>query len=131
MAGNASTTSPTVTVSPSILTQLSSAGTIKTIGSTVDPLNGDQNPYGLAIAPATAGLITKGDLIVCNFNNASTPTTQGGVQGTGTTIVGLHPAVGSKPYRIAQSADLDGCDALTVLADRARAAYHKTAPSAA
>jgi hypothetical protein len=31
--------------------------------------------------------------------------------------VGLHPAVGSKPYRIAQSASLDGCDALTMLPD--------------
>jgi hypothetical protein len=115
--GNASATTPAVTVSPSILTTLSTAGTITTIGSTVDPINGDQNPYGLAIAPATAGLITKGDLIVCNFNNASTPAAQGGVQGTGTTIVGLHPAAGSKPYRIAQSASLDGCDALTLLPD--------------
>jgi hypothetical protein len=115
--GNASATTPAVTVSASILAALSSAGTIETIGSTVDPINGDQNPYGLAIAPATAGLITKGDLIVCNFNDASTPSAQGGVQGTGTTIVGLHPAAGSKPYRIAQSASLDGCNALTVLPD--------------
>jgi hypothetical protein len=115
--GNTSATTPAVTVSPSILATLSTAGTITTIGSTVDPINGDQNPYGLAIAPATAGLITKGDLIVCNFNNASTPGAQGGVQGTGTTVVGLHPAAGSKPYRIAQSASLDGCDALTVLPD--------------
>jgi hypothetical protein len=117
MGGNTSVTTPAVTVSPSILTALSTAATITTIGSTVDPINGDQNPYGLAIAPDTAGLITKGDLIVCNFNNASTPTTQGGLQGTGTTIVGLHPVAGSKPYRIAQSASLDGCDALTILPD--------------
>jgi hypothetical protein len=117
MGGNVSVSTPAVTVSPSILTTLSTAGTITTIGSTIDPINGDQNPYGLAIAPATAGLITKGDLIVCNFNNASTPAAQGGVQGTGTTIVGLHPAAGSKPYRIAQSASLDGCDALTLLPD--------------
>jgi hypothetical protein len=117
MGGNASATTPAVTVSPSILTALSMAGKITTIGSTVDPVNGDQNPYGLAIAPATAGLITKGDLIVCNFNNAGTPANQGGVQGTGTTLIGLHPTAGSKPYRIAQSANLDGCDALTMLPD--------------
>jgi len=117
MGGNASANTPAVTVSPSILTTLSTAGTIKTIGSTVDPINGDQNPYGLAIAPATAGLITKGDLIVCNFNDASSPGAQGGVQGTGTTLIGLHPAAGSKPYRIAQAASLDGCDALTMLPD--------------
>ena len=73
MGGNVSGTTPAVTVSPSILTTLSTAGTITTIGSTVDPINGDQNPYGLTIAPATAGLITKGDLIVCNFYHASTP----------------------------------------------------------
>ena len=117
MGGNASVTTPAVTVSPAILTVLSTTGTITTIGSTVDPINGDQNPYGLAIAPSTAGLITKGDLIVCNFNDASTPAAQGGVQGTGTSIVGLHPVAGSKPYRIAQSASLDGCDALTMLPD--------------
>jgi hypothetical protein len=115
--GNASVTTPAVTVSPSVLTTLSTAGTITTIGSTVDPLNGDQNPYGLTIAPATAGLITKGDLIVCNFNNGTTPANPGGVQGTGTTIVGLHPAAGSQPYRIAQSASLNGCNALTMLPD--------------
>lgn len=115
--GNASVTTAVVTVSSSILTTLSTAGTITTIGSTVDPINGDQNPYGLMIAPATAGLITKRDLIVCNFNDASTPAAPGGVQGTGTTIVGLHPGAGTKPYRIAQSASLDGCDALTMLPD--------------
>lgn len=115
--GNASVTTPVVTVSSSILTTLSTAGTITTIGSTVDPINGDQNPYGLMIAPATAGLITKRDLIVCNFNDASTPAAPGGVQGTGTTIVGLHPGAGTKPYRIAQSASLDGCDVLTMLPD--------------
>jgi hypothetical protein len=106
-----------VTVSPGILTTLSTAGTISTIGSTLDPTNGDQNPYGLTIAPTTAGLITKGDLIVCNFNNGGTNANPGGVQGTGTTIVGLHPAAGSNPYRIAQSASLNGCSALTMLPD--------------
>ena len=35
-----------------------------TIGSTVDPLNGDQNPYGLDVAPVTAGLLHKGDLVI-------------------------------------------------------------------
>jgi hypothetical protein len=74
----------------------------------------DGNPYGLAIAPATTGLITKGDLIVCNFNNSPG---DGNAQGAGTTIVGLHPVAGSTPYRIAQSADLQGCDALALLPD--------------
>ncbi|MDQ6929198.1 MAG: hypothetical protein M3126_00850 [Candidatus Eremiobacteraeota bacterium] len=77
--------------------------TIATIGSTVDPSNGDQNPYGLAIAPAERGLFQKGDLVVCNFNNAAN------VQGTGTTIVALHPKQGSTPLRVAQDRSLLGC----------------------
>ncbi len=86
--------------------------TIVTVGSTVDPRNGDQNPYGLAIAPATAGLVTAGDLIVCNFNDGPTNT-----QGAGTTVIGLHSTPGSAPYRIAQDPSLRGCDALSIAAD--------------
>ena len=96
---------------PSILSTLSVAG-ITEIGSTVDPITADYNPYGLTIAPATAGLITQGDLIACNFNAGGQS-----AQGTGTTIVGLHPTAGSMPYRIAQSADLQGCNALAMLPD--------------
>lgn len=108
--GSASATT-SVTVNPSILSTLSVAG-ITTIGSTVDPISADYNPYGLAIAPATTGLITQGDLVVCNFNAGMQ--TQ---QGTGTTIVGLHPSAGAMPYRIAQSAHLQGCNALAMLPD--------------
>ena len=114
--GNASSTTPSVTVMPSILTSLAKAGKITTIGSTLDPINGDQNPYGLAIAPKAAGLITAGDLVVCNFNNGNSGPTPN-TQGLGTTIIGLHPAAGSTPYGIAQSADLQGCDALILLPD--------------
>jgi hypothetical protein len=110
--GKVSVSTPTVTVKPSILSTLSSSGKIITIGSTIDPINGDQNPYGLALAPATHGLITAGDLVVCNFNDGPTNT-----QGLGTTVVGLHPTAGSKPYRIAQSASLQGCNAVTMLPD--------------
>jgi hypothetical protein len=112
--------SASVTVTPNLLAALAPTGAIPTVGTTVDPMNGDQNPYGLVVAPATAGLIAKGDLIVCNFNNATNNTTNpptGNVQGTGTTIIGLHPAAGSMPYRIAQSMSLLGCNALTMLPD--------------
>jgi hypothetical protein len=115
--GNVSATTPTITVTPSILGTLSTSGKITTIGSTVDPINGDQNPYGLTIAPATQGLITAADLVVCNFNDGPTNT-----QGLGTSIVGLHPAEGSTPYRIAQSAHLQGCNALAMLPDDSIAA---------
>jgi hypothetical protein len=107
--GMASATSFAVTVNASILSTLSK---ITTIGSTIDPIEKGGNPYGLAIAPATAGLITAGDLIVCNFNDGATNT-----QGLGTTIVGLHPTAGAMPYRIAQSASLKGCNALAILPD--------------
>jgi len=111
--GGTKSTSTTVTVTPNLLAALAPTGTILTVGSTVDPTLGDSNPYGLTIAPATAGLITKGDLVVCNFNDGATNT-----QGLGTTIIGLHPgATPAAPYRIAQSAALKGCNALTMLPD--------------
>src|SRR6185312_11239829 len=52
-------------------------------------------------------------------NDATVNTTPpaGNVQGAGTTIIGLHPGAGSMPYRIAQSADLQGCNALAMLPD--------------
>jgi hypothetical protein len=76
---------------------------MKTIGSAVDPINGDQNPYGLDVAKIDAGKLKRGDLVVCNFNNSAN------VQGTGTTIVALHPRVGSTPLHITQNASLNGC----------------------
>jgi hypothetical protein len=109
--GTGSATTAAVTVLPSILSMLS-PNTIMTIGPTVDPIEHGNNPYGLAIAPMTAGLITAGDLIVCNFNDGATQT-----QGQGTTIVGLHPTPGSTPYRIAQSPSLLGCNALATFPD--------------
>lgn len=114
--GTMSATTSAVTVAPSVLSMLSPT-TITTIGSTVDPIEHGGNPYGLAIAPVTAGLVTAGDLIACNFNDGATNT-----QGLGTTIIGLHPAAGATPYRIAQSSSLQGCNALAVFADGSIAA---------
>jgi hypothetical protein len=120
---------------------LDSLNTITTIGSTIDPINNTtidptgsaSNPYGLAIAPVSAGPITAGDLVVCNFNNGPN-TVQGSpapnTQGQGTTLVGLHPAAspdasadaGGNPYHIAQSASLLGCSALSMFPDNSIAA---------
>jgi hypothetical protein len=105
---NQSSTSPTSTTPTTpVLTQLH---TMTTIGSTVDvgsgTGHGDQNPYGLYIAPVTAGNITAGDLVVCNFNDANN------VQGNGTTIEDLSPTPGATPKRIAQDPSLQGCAAL-------------------
>lgn len=109
--GTGSATTAAVTVLPSIMSMLSPTK-ITTIGSTVDPIEKGNNPYGLAIAPVTAGLVTAGDLIACNFNDGATST-----QGAGTTVVGLHPTPGSAPYRIAQSSSLQGCNALAAFPD--------------
>lgn len=55
------------------------------LGSTV-PENGDQNPYAVVVAPASAGSIHKDDVLISNFNNANN------LQGIGTTIVNYSPA---------------------------------------
>ena len=115
--GMSSATSAMVTVNASILSVLAMQK-IATIGSTTS--GNDGNPYGLVIAPASAGPISKGDLVVCNFNN-------GTAQGTGTTIIGLRPAAGATAYPIAQSASLEGCSALAMLADDSIAATAFTA----
>jgi hypothetical protein len=85
--------------------------TITTIGSTVDPTNGDENPYGLAVAPVSSGLLTAGDLVICNFNDSAN------VQGNGTTIEILHPVPGATPTRMVQDPNLKGCAALAVASD--------------
>ena len=56
-----------------------------TLTSTV-PGNGDQNPYAIVVAPVSAGVIQKDDVLVTNFNN------DGNLQGLGTTIVAFNPA---------------------------------------
>jgi hypothetical protein len=70
---------------PPFLAQLTATPT-QTV-STV-PANGDENPYGVAIVPkgiATGGKLHAGDVLVSNFNNSDND------QGTGTTIVDIHP----------------------------------------
>jgi len=48
--------------------------------------NGDLNPYAIIVAPVSAGIIQKDDVLIDNFNNLSN------LQGTGTTIVDYSPA---------------------------------------
>ena len=78
------------------------------IGSTSDPKLKQLNPYGLTVAPATTGDFQEGDLVVCNFNAKSN------VQGTGYTIVALHPTPGSSPLLVSDSKTLLGCAALAL-----------------
>ncbi len=79
------------------------------IGSTIDGTYGQLNPYGLDVATSTSGDFTKGDLAVCNFNDNQN------IQGTGYTIVALHPKPGSTPLLVAADATtLLGCTAVTL-----------------
>ena len=78
----------------------------QTIGSVVDPVNGDVNPYGLDVAKVSSGKIHAGDLVICDFNDEQN------VQGTGDAIVAIHPVVGSKPVNVAGGPTLVGCNAL-------------------
>ena len=62
----------------------SHAGNITTIASTV-PSNGDINPYGVFRIPRTVGKLTRGNILISNFNNSAN------LQGTGTTLVQIAP----------------------------------------
>ncbi|MBV8997981.1 MAG: hypothetical protein JO304_02910 [Solirubrobacterales bacterium] len=63
--------------------------TISTLASAVPgsgPAKGDQNPYGVAVVPRTAGKLVRGDILVSNFNDAHND------QGTGSSIVEISPS---------------------------------------
>lgn len=63
---------------------IGSLSTINTLNSTV-PMNGDVNPYGVALVPVTKGNLVAGRFLISNFNNGMNQ------QGTGTTIVQIAP----------------------------------------
>jgi sugar lactone lactonase YvrE len=63
---------------------LSGKTTVTLLGSTT-PSNGDENPYAIWPVTQTVGSLKAGDVLVDNFNNKSND------QGTGTTIVDVHP----------------------------------------
>jgi hypothetical protein len=72
-----------------------------TLTSTVAD-NGDLNPYAIVVAPVSAGVIEKDDVLVDNFNNVSN------LQGTGGTIILYRPSTKATtlfaklPQRVAQ-----------------------------
>jgi len=48
-----------------------------TIGSTVDPANGDKGPRAVTVVQGSGGKLKKGQLLVCNFEDSSgTPATE-------------------------------------------------------
>ena len=73
-----------------------------TLTSTV-PENGDQNPYAIVVAPASAGVIQKDDVLITNFNN------EGNLQGLGTTIVAYNLATKKLTTFATLPRNLAGC----------------------
>ena len=73
-----------------------------TLTSTV-PENGDQNPYAIVVAPVSAGVVEKGDVLVTNFNN------EGNLQGLGTTIVAFNPSTKKLTTFASLPRNLAGC----------------------
>jgi sugar lactone lactonase YvrE len=76
------------------------------VSTTIDPVTGDINPYGVAIAPVTSGALVKGDVLVSDFNNF------GGTSGAGTSIVEIDPKTGAVS-NFANGGSIAGPDALT------------------
>jgi hypothetical protein len=95
---------------------LKTLGKPRQVSSTL-PLNGDVNPYGVAIVPDTIGSLVKGDTLVSNFNDKAN------VQGTGSTIVEVSPTgaeqtfatVGSLPGSAACPGGIGLTTALSIL----------------
>ncbi|MCY0870119.1 MAG: hypothetical protein OWT27_05980 [Firmicutes bacterium] len=74
---------------PGVATTINQLHTISTVASTVDPTNGDLNPYAVAISPS-------GGLYVSNFSNSA------GTNGAGTTIEHI---VNGQPHTFWSSAN--------------------------
>jgi len=74
---------------------------IAAIASTI-PSNGDVNPYGTAVVQRSVGKLTRGDILVSNFNNNLNQA------GTGSTIVEISPNGIPTLFAQINVSDLDG-----------------------
>jgi hypothetical protein len=74
------------------------------IGSTVDPGNGDTGPRAVTVVLYNYKKLKKNNLLVCNFEDSS------GTAGKGTTIEQFSPTAGSKPATFIQNTKIEGCD---------------------
>jgi len=107
-SGLAAATLGLIAISCPIAAMAASGGYLETIHhhslltSTV-PENGDLNPYAIAVAPVSAGMVHQGDVLVDNFNNRSN------LQATGTTIVDYDPATRKMTLFAALPRTLAGC----------------------
>jgi hypothetical protein len=79
-----------------------------TIGSTVDPKNGDMGPRAISVVVSSGGELKANHVLVCNFEDSA------GNAGNGTTIEQFDPVASSKPTTFFQNAKIQGCDGDTV-----------------
>lgn len=75
-----------------------------TIGSTVDPKNGDTGPRAITVVRNNYAKLKKGHVLVCNFSDSK------GTAGAGTTIEQIAPVPGSKPSTFIADSNIKGCD---------------------
>jgi len=88
-----------------------------TIGSTVDPTNGDKGPRAISVVIYNGGELKARHVLVCNFEDSA------GNAGNGTTIEQFDPVASSKPTTFFQNSKIEGCDGDSVtLADDVYAA---------
>lgn len=85
---------PSVASAKPFLRQLHTISTIATAVPASGPAAGDQNPYGVAVVPHTAGKLVGGDVLVSNFNNSQNQ------QGTGSSIVEVAPVGRARVFAV-------------------------------
>ena len=74
---------------------------VRVVASTI-PANGDLNPYGVAVVPRSMGSLTKGHILVSNFNDSAN------LSGTGTTIVEIGPRGSFRTFASIDAGNLPG-----------------------
>jgi hypothetical protein len=100
-SSSTSTTASATAAAATTAAFLAPAKTVSLVASTV-PANGDVNPYGLALVPATTGKLQAGNLLISNFNDKANN------QGTGTTIVQISPAGKQSLFATLSASSLPG-----------------------
>ena len=87
-----------------------------TIGSTVDPKNGDKGPRAISVVMGNDGNLKKNQILVCNFEDSK------GNAGQGSTIEQFSPTPNSKQTTFVQSSKIAGCDGTAITSGDSRAA---------
>ena len=82
------------TTSRPFLDQFSSTNVVASTVPAGGAAAGDQNPYGVAVVRRTTGKLTRGDVLVSNFNDTANH------QGTGSSIVEVSPSGKARVFAV-------------------------------